>query len=809
MSGYSAAAMSPATMLMLDKYIATGTQLKVERPGKAAAMTPCDSIDGPIIKLSSGTVIRLDTEAEAKKHCKDVAEILYLGDFLVSYGDFYDRNHVLVPAGYCEEWHALHLEAASGDQAEETKKLREKYRSVKFPDHPPARDAIAISEKCGIPLAPRYTYFWNSITPENLSGLLHWLKSAKISDSKIILPRAVHKRTIELLGLPHEVVNNEFAVIGPEDAAALLFSLGLSPDLSGIDLQLKIVAENSGLKSLEIVNRLSPVTIMDKGGTFVGARMGRPEKAKMRRLTGSPHVLFPVGKEGGRLRSFQLAIKKGKVTADFPRYECQKCSRNTIYPACEKCGTKTEKVPACRTCRKMDPCEHNSSINVKEYFDAALGRLKNKVHPDPVKGVRGTSNKDHIPENLLKGILRARNNIYVNKDGTTRFDMSELPITHFRPKEVGTSVEKLLELGYSKDIDGRPFESDDQILEIMPQDLILPLSPDSTENSADKVMFNVAKFVDELLESLYGLKPFYGLKSKQDVVGHLVIGLAPHISAGVTGRIIGFSRTQTLLAHPLFHAAMRRDADGDEACVILAMDALLNFSRQYLPDTRGAKTMDSPLVLTARIIPSEVDDMVHRFDVAWRYPLELYEAASEFRMPYEIKVELLGSRLATERQYEGVGYTNTLLDMNSGVLCSAYKILPSMEEKLKGQMVLANKIMAVDSADVARLVIEKHLLKDIRGNLRKFSNQQFRCPKCNKKFRRPLISGSCDGCNNDFVLTVSEGSIVKYLEPAMSLAREYSLSDYLMQVLDLTKQRIADTFGKETDRQQGLGKWFG
>ena len=140
---------------------------------------------------------------------------------------------------------------------------------------------------------------------------------------------------------------------------------------------------------------------------------------------------------------------------------------------------------------------------------------------------------------------------------------------------------------------------------------------------------------------------------------------------------------------------------------------------------------------------------------------------------------------------------------------SAYKILPSMEEKLKGQMVLAEKIRAVDSQDVARLVIEKHLLKDVRGNLRKFSNQQFRCVNCNKKFRRPLLSGSCDSCGGNLLFTVAEGSVIKYLEPAISLAEKYVVSPYLVSVLEITKQRIADVFGKEKDRQEGLGKWFG
>jgi len=42
-------------------------------------------------------------------------------------------------------------------------------------------------------------------------------------------------------------------------------------------------------------------------------------------------------------------------------------------------------------------------------------------------------------------------------------------------------------------------------------------------------------------------------------VGHLVIGLAPHTSAGVLARIIGFTRANVGYAHPFFHAAKRRN----------------------------------------------------------------------------------------------------------------------------------------------------------------------------------------------------------------------------------------------------------
>ena len=115
----------------------------------------------------------------------------------------------------------------------------------------------------------------------------------------------------------------------------------------------------------------------------------------------------------------------------------------------------------------------------------------------------------------------------------------------------------------------------------------------------------------------------------------------------------------------------------------------------------------------------------------------------------------------------------------------------------------------MDAADVAKLVIEKHLIRDIRGNLRKFSTQEFRCVKCNEKFRRPPLIGKCTKCSGRLLFTVSEGSVIKYLEPAISLAEKYRLPAYLQQSLALTKDRVEETFGKEKEKQEGLGRWFG
>jgi len=218
--------------------------------------------------------------------------------------------------------------------------------------------------------------------------------------------------------------------------------------------------------------------------------------------------------------------------------------------------------------------------------------------------------------------------------------------------------------------------------------------------------------------------------------------------------------------------------------------------------------MDAPLVLTSILIPGEVDDMVFNMDIVWKYPLELYESALKYKMPWDIKIKQMKKVLNTEKQYEGFGFTHDTANLNKGILCSAYKLLPSMKDKLKGQMDLAVKIRAVDVADVARLVIDKHFLKDIKGNLRKFSQQQFRCVKCNEKYRRPPLIGNCQVCGGKIIFTISEGSIVKYLGPSISLAEKYNVAPYVKQNLELTKRRVEGVFGKEKEKQTGLGAWF-
>jgi len=473
----------------------------------------------------------------------------------------------------------------------------------------------------------------------------------------------------------------------------------------------------------------------------------------------------------------------------------------------------------CYTCKETSryECEQHGSVNYSnqtidmgDYFQNAvkkIGATRNEI-PVLIKGVKGTSSSEHKIEHLSKGILRAMYNLQVNKDGTIRFDATELPIVAFKPKEISVSIEKLKELGYTHDINGKELVDKEQILKLEPHDIILPSPQESQNEKADETFIRISKFVDSLLKRFYGLDSFYNIEKKEDLVGHLGVCMAPHNCAGVICRIIGFSNTQGLFASPYMHAAIRRDCDGDEAAVMLLMDVLLNFSLGFLPKHRGG-TQDAPLVLNSKIDAGEVDDQILDFELTSGYPLELYELAEKEEHPSKVNIPDIRKVLAEGGDpFAFLGFTHDTYNFNDGVVCSSYKTLPTMKDKLSHQMELIEKLRAVDTSDVARLVIDKHFIRDMRGNLRGFSMQTFRCVECNEILRRPPLAGNCPVCRGKLIFTVNEGGIKKYLEPAIELANKYSLSVYMKQNLELVKRHIESIFGKELEKQEALEKWF-
>jgi DNA polymerase II large subunit len=261
--------------------------------------------------------------------------------------------------------------------------------------------------------------------------------------------------------------------------------------------------------------------------------------------------------------------------------------------------------------------------------------------------------------------------------------------------------------------------------------------------------------------------------------------------------------THTLVANDLYVG----QCDGDEDCVMLLMDGLLNFSKEFLPDKRGGQ-MDAPLVMSSRIDPSEIDDEAHNMDIVSQYPREFYEATREMADPESVDVRIAEETLGTDAEYSGFEHTHDTSNIALGPDLSAYKTLGSMMDKMDAQLELARKLRAVDETDVAERVIEYHFLPDLIGNLRAFSRQETRCLDCGEKYRRMPLSGECRECGGRVNLTVHQGSVNKYMDTAIQVAEEYGCRDYTKQRLEVLDRSLESVFENDKNKQSGIADFM-
>jgi DNA polymerase II large subunit len=805
-AGLASTAINPATMYLLDGFITVGTQMKTERPGKGTIGTPCDQIEGPIVLLQNGDLIQIN---DVKQLPRDVKNIIDLGEILIPYGEFIENNALLPDSSYVYEWWTQDLQKSASCLPNEysfagiseadsnlQRKINKDFQSDINLRNPTYKEAFELSEKYSIPLHPNFNLFWHDISKDELIKLSNYVKDhgKLIQDEnreKLTIPRDSEIKNILIeLGALH--TQREGNLILNNYSYPLIRCCGLDVQDGAIVKTNRYNFLNDGDDTLNLVSKLSGINIRPRAPFRIGTRMGRPEKASPRKMRPPPHVLFPLGNYGGNQRLLRVAAENNEIEVEAGKRKCTKCNKTTFRIFCN-CGGHTEAING-----RIE----THTINVSEELSRAKSNIKERNLPETIKGVIGTISKNKTPEPLEKGILRAKHNVYVFKDGTIRFDMTDAPLTHFKPKELGISLKRIKELGYTKDYLGNDLENEEQLCELKSQDVII-------SKYCAEYFVQVSKFTDDLLAKFYGVDRFYKIRKLEDLTGHLVVGLAPHTSSGALARIIGITDTQVCYAHPFFHATKRRNADGDEDGLMLLMDALLNFSHSYIPDKRGGR-MDLPLILTTRIDPAEVDKEAHNIDTLARYPLKFYEATlkHEHSKNLESIMGLVSSRIGTELQYEHFGFTHDTNDISAGPKESLYKTLKTMMDKMNVQLSLAAKIRAVDEADVAYKVIERHFLPDILGNLRAFSKQSVRCPLCNTTYRRIPLQGVCTRCSGKLTLTVHEMSVKKYLDISMEIAEKYNLPTYARQRIKLVEKSIDSLFRSDKVKMTKLSDFF-
>jgi len=571
--GFATAGVHPATMHIIDDFLATGTQIKTERPGKAAGIIPVDSIEGPTVKLATGEVRRIDDPEEALELRNGVEKILDLGEYLVNYGEFVENNHPLAPAAYAPEWWIQEFDAAGADV-----QALEDDPHVDL-ESPTVAEALRWATEYDCPLHPKYTYVWHDIPVSAFETLAEAVADGETregGDVLVVERSETIQRSLETLLVAHQQRDDEIEI---REWLPLARSLGVREDLTKEwnGLSEEATAWDGGDNAVKAANEVAPFELRERAPTRIGARMGRPEKSEKRDLSPAVHTLFPITEAGGSQRDVAAAARemddqgrRGVHSMRINQRQCPDCENRTFKSQCPDCGAHTEPHYECEDCEVVcEPdeagrvecprCEREvtaagwEEVDLRSEYREALDTIGEREGSfDILKGVKGLTSANKTPEPIEKGILRTKHGVSAFKDGTVRYDMTDLPVTAVKPEELDVTADHFRGLGYETDINGDPLRHDDQILELKVQDIVL-------SDGAAEHMLKTADFVDDLLERLYGQPAFYDVDERDDLVGELVFGMAPHTSAAVVGRVVGFTSAAVGYAHPYFHAAKRRN----------------------------------------------------------------------------------------------------------------------------------------------------------------------------------------------------------------------------------------------------------
>ncbi|HVB12020.1 MAG TPA: DNA polymerase II large subunit, partial [Nitrososphaerales archaeon] len=513
-TGIHAIGIHPAVSTLLNYPIVMGTQIKVDMPGKGASIAFVDTLETPIVRLKDGSVVRVKDAEHGALLSHELEKILYLGDILIAFGDFLENNHKLVPSAYVEEWwaqefkekfHRRYSSFESGSKVLSIEESRLK-QLIDAPLHvfPSFSEALKLSNIVQIALHPRYLRYWDQLTPQEIIDLRNGLD---LNDNESILSLRANvslKHLLEKLGIEHSLITETDLIITDDEAKILKECLDLS------QIRHKETPGEGWSNTIELVSKLAGVEIKNKSSTFVGVRVGRPEKGMPRKMRPPVQGLFPVGRNTGMSRDILVAADKTGLAIEIVNSECPKCGTRTItakcplcdsntilFKVCAQCGTRADSGTRCAKCggqlRFSSPFQYPIKQEVKK------ASLRVDYSPQkPLKGVLGLTNELKIPERLEKVLLRQKHGLWVYRDGTIRFDATNVPLTHFKPRQVQTNIAKLREMGYTRDIHGDELERDDQTVELLMQDVIVPFE-------AGTFLVSVAKYVDDLLVHQYNM----------------------------------------------------------------------------------------------------------------------------------------------------------------------------------------------------------------------------------------------------------------------------------------------------------------
>jgi len=328
---------------------------------------------------------------------------VYKRQILFNAGDFIQFNQPLRPAGYDEEQWRYDLEhciASIGEKSvEELTELSIERINGLLSDlmNPPSPEEALKLARLDAPLHPRYTFDWSKIKLPQLLELRNTIADQWENRENGITLTREEKNALEILLIPHRVSKSRIYL----DTLETIIEKCLALDHR--------YAEAEAESSLEQVNQWAGFTIREKAYVYVGGRMGRPEKAKERKMNPYVHSLFPVGNAGGPQRDITRPRRGDKAKVELVNLLCPECGYEATKLICDNCGSKTvleKQCPRCKTKTNSDTCPRCNintvgytrvDIDLREELEKARSYIGGQI-PPKIKGVKRLMNAQRIPE---------------------------------------------------------------------------------------------------------------------------------------------------------------------------------------------------------------------------------------------------------------------------------------------------------------------------------------------------------------------------------------------------------------------------
>ena len=530
-------------------------------------MSVCDTVEGPIVELTDGTLTAVNEPARAARAPPRVRRLVDLGEILVAFGEFLENNRALVPGAYSLAWHLEELAAAGAtDRAGAPTIVRGGGRG---------RGRRTASRSTPVARCSGTTFTAGEIRRSRRGSRPRGAWSSGGSTSRTTPPE--RRSCSSGWGVPH----------GPRRPG---LRLEREPTPSG--------------------RSWGPRPRRPRRDSLVRAVRARPDRRGPSRYVSRLAGCTRSGPARPRGSALASAAPRRRTSADGAR-TCTCCFRSgpravrtrSVSEAARarRCGDGIRVALGLRRVPGVPPHDRLAPVPVRHPHRtrpasvvqqplpvapiwSRRGRPRLDLAKTPVvKGVKGLTSPGKVPELIEKGILRAPapDLGLPGRDGPFR---PHRPAPHALPPGRDRTAGRACASPRLHDrlVRASRLSRREQLVELCPQDLMVVPQCGTT-------FAQLAEFVDE--ELVAPLQPGTVLRGEpRDRPRRGASSSRSHRTrpGGRRAGSIGFTDAEACFAHPVFHAAKRRNCDGDEDSVTLLLDALLNFSRSYLPESRGA-----------------------------------------------------------------------------------------------------------------------------------------------------------------------------------------------------------------------------